>query len=79
MSKFGVAPAEDVSGIVDGEIRRIHLGTHIVIEIDEDSVEGFPGLVFDTEDEAAVVATREATDPASAPSDAADGEAQAHR
>jgi hypothetical protein len=60
MSRFGVAPAEDISGVVDGEIRRIVVGPYVIIEVVEEMADGFPGLVFDSEVEAREAATREA-------------------
>ncbi len=60
MSKFGVAPAEDLHSVLGGEIRRINLGTRVVVEITDEAAEAFPGIVYDTEDQATAAAKDEA-------------------
>lgn len=60
MAKFGVMPAEDASSVWEGEIRRINLGERVVVEIEDGAVDGFPGDVYATEEEASIAATAEA-------------------
>jgi hypothetical protein len=58
MSKFGVAPTEDLPVLVDGEVERIFLGEYAVVELGDEFAEGFPGAVHEDRDEAVETAAR---------------------
>ncbi len=59
MSAYGVARAEELSGFLEGEVRRINLGEFLVVELTEESAQGFPGTVVASEDEARRLAANE--------------------
>ncbi|HVM11099.1 MAG TPA: hypothetical protein VM638_01300 [Actinomycetota bacterium] len=60
MAMFGVARAEELPGVMEGEVRRINLGEFLVVELTDEAARGFPGDVFGSEEEAQEAAAREA-------------------
>ena len=59
MARFGVARAEELPGVMEGEVRRINLGEFLVVELTDEVAQGFPGDVYETEQEAHAAAARE--------------------
>ena len=78
MSRFGVAPAEELPGVMEGEVRRFNLGEYVVVEITDEAADGFPGTVYESLDRAREAAATDAGVVANAPGEIAPpGEDQA--